>query len=130
AIASDRAIADHDAELEQLTSDPFRAPQSVLARHGHDQLSDLGTEMRPATSGAGLPAPEHTPALPMPAHHGIGCDDAQMLAPAGIEPARQDPEQLVPGVKPGTRWSPSRTGQDSQLMAQQQVLKYKVLARP
>jgi hypothetical protein len=33
----------------------------------------------PATAGAGLPAPEETPALPMPAHDGVGRDEARCL---------------------------------------------------
>src|SRR3979411_337891 len=62
AIAPNRAIANHDAQLEQLASDPLGAPQSVVARHGCDQLPHLGTEMRPSTTGARLPTPEEAPA--------------------------------------------------------------------
>src|SRR5438067_9443925 len=53
-----------------------------------------------------------------------------MLTPAGTEAASQDPEQLVPAAKPSTRSRSSRTGEDSELVAQQQVLKDEVLARP
>ncbi len=31
-----------DTELEQLTSDPFCAPQPVLARHAHDEVGGAG----------------------------------------------------------------------------------------
>ena len=67
-VARDRAVADHDAELEQLAPDPLGAPEPVLARDGRDQLSHFGTETRTAALGAGLPPPEEVPALPMPAH--------------------------------------------------------------
>jgi hypothetical protein len=58
AVAPDRAIADHDAQLEQFASDALGAPQPVLARHGGDQFLDFGTEMRTSASRAGLPTPE------------------------------------------------------------------------
>src|SRR6266700_7252447 len=96
AIASNRAVADHDAQLEELTSDALGAPQPVLARHSPDQVLHLGTQMRTAATRAGLPAPEQAPAPPMPAHNRVGCDEGQMLAPAGTEAASQDPQQLVP----------------------------------
>ena len=41
----------------------------------------------------------------------------------------QDPQQLVPGAKPSTWSGAGRTGQDGELMAQQQVLEHEVLAR-
>ena len=86
--------------------------------------------MRTSTAGTGLPTPEQTPAPTMPTHDRIGCDEGQVLTPAGVESTSEDPQQLVPGVKPGTRSSASRTGEDSELVAQQQVLEYKVLTRP
>src|SRR5437588_1007420 len=86
AVAPNRAIADDDAQLEQPASDPFGTPESVLAGHGHDEVPDLEAEVWPATSGAGLPTPEQTPALPMPTHHRVRRDEAQVLAPAGAEP--------------------------------------------
>jgi hypothetical protein len=128
AVASNRAIADHDAQLERLTPDPFRAPRSVLARHSPDEVLDLGAEPWPAASRAGRPAPEQTPALPMPAHHGVGRDDPQVLTPAGTPPPRQDPEQLVPSAKSRTWSSSSRAGQGGDSMAQEQILEREVLA--
>src|SRR5438128_3926970 len=65
----------------------------------------------------------------MPAHDRVGCHEGQMLAPAGAHAASQDPQQLVPGAKPNTWSGASRTGQDGELMAQQQVLEYEILAR-
>src|SRR6266540_7330536 len=48
AVAADRAAANHDAELEELTTDPLGAPERILASHGGDQLTDLKTHARPA----------------------------------------------------------------------------------
>src|SRR5205823_6358258 len=97
--------------------DPLGAPQPVLARDGRDQLLDVGAERWTATSAAGLPAPEQAPTLPMPAHDRLGCDQEQVLAPAGAESASEDPQQLVPEAKPST-WSASgRAGEHRELMA-------------
>src|ERR671936_628487 len=65
----------------------------------------------------------------MPAHHRVGRHERQVLAPACTEPASEDPEQFVPGTKPSTRPRSSRSGQDGELMAQEQVLEYEVVAR-
>src|SRR6267378_2143450 len=117
AIAPNRAIANHDAQLEQLASDPLGAPQSVVARHGCDQLPHLGTEMRPSTTGARLPTPEEAPALAMPAHHRFGCNEGQMFAPASAALASQNPQQLVRQAKPSMRSVSSRTREHRELMA-------------
>src|SRR5919202_2611707 len=124
AVAPNRAVADDDVQLEQLASDPLAAPEPVVAGHGHDQLLDLRAEMWAAAPGAGLPAPEQAPALPMPAHHRVRGDERQMLAPGGAEPASQDPQHLVPGAEPNPRSSASRPSQDGELVTQQQVLEH------
>ena len=65
----------------------------------------------------------------MPADDRLGRDEAQVLTPAGAEPTSQDPQELVPGTKGSPRPGSSRSGQDGELMAQQQVLDHEVLAR-
>src|SRR5438552_1952558 len=45
AVAPNRAIADDDAQLEQLASNPLSTPQPVLTGHGRDQVLDFGAEM-------------------------------------------------------------------------------------
>src|SRR5919199_6937652 len=51
----------------------------------------------------------------------------RVVAPAGTPPVRQDPEQLVPGAKPGTPSALSRPSQDRELVPQQQVLEHEVV---
>src|SRR5450759_1365698 len=46
-----------DAELEELSPDPLGAPQRVVARHGGDQLADLGSKAKPAAAAARPPGP-------------------------------------------------------------------------
>ena len=65
----------------------------------------------------------------MPADHRVGRDDRSVLAPTDAEPASQEPEQLVPGVKPSPWSGSSRPGQDGELMAQQQVLEHDIVMR-
>ncbi len=96
---------------------------------GHDQLLDLGAEMRTATWRAGLPAPDQTPALSMPARHRVGRDDPEVLTPASAESPGQNPQQLFPGVKPNTPSASSGAGQDGELMTREQVLEGEVFAR-
>src|SRR5205807_6324416 len=121
-----RALADDDAQLEQLASTPLSTPQPVLTGHGRDQVLDFGAEMRAAASRAGFPASEQPPALSLRAHDRLRRHDGQMLAPAGTPPARQGPEQPVPGIKTGTRSGPSGTSQHRELMAQEQGLEHDV----
>src|SRR6266545_6963659 len=128
AITPNRAMADHDAQLQQFASDPLGTPQLVGARHGRGQVPHLGAEMRTAAARAGLPPPERAPALAMPAHNRVGRDERQMLTPAGTPLARQNPHELVPGAEPSTRSGASGPSQDGDLVAQQQVLEDKVLA--
>jgi hypothetical protein len=52
-----------------------------------------------------------------------------MLPPAGTPAASQHPQQLVPGAKPKARSCSSRTGQDRELVPQEQVLEHEILAR-
>src|SRR6266702_4302798 len=99
----------------------------MICRHGRDQIPHLGTEMRTSAAGTGLPTPEQAPALTMPTHDRIGCDEGQVLAPADAESASQDPQQLVPEAKPSTRSASSRPGQHRELMTQEQVLEHQIL---
>src|SRR5439155_16882713 len=99
AMTADRAIADDDAELEELSADALGAPERILARHGGDQFADLSAEARPAESGAGLPAPEQLPGPAMPAHRGVRPDEDEVVAPVRAKPTGQDPEQLVAGAE-------------------------------
>src|SRR6266545_6211312 len=91
AIASNRATADHDAQLQQLASDPFGAPQPVVAGHSRYQVPYLRGEMRASATGGGPPTPEQAPALPMPTDDGVRGDERQVLAPAVTAPTSRGP---------------------------------------
>src|SRR5215472_16642816 len=58
-VASNRAVADRDAQLEQLPSDPLGTSQPVLAGHRHGQLPYLGapvSRQHLAADACGRPA--------------------------------------------------------------------------
>ena len=85
--------------------------------------------MPTATPRARPPTPEQAPGLPVPTHDRVGRHEGQVLTPAGTPSASPDPHELVPSAQPGMRSDPSRSGEDGELMAQQQVLEDEVLAR-
>ena len=119
------------AGCTSLSSSPLMrsVPHSRFTRHGRDQLPHVGAEMRAAAARARLPAPEQAPALSVPAHDRVGRDKGQMRAPAVTPSASQDPQELVPEVKPSTRPGAIGPSQDRKLVAREQVLQHEVLAR-
>jgi hypothetical protein len=51
-VAANRARTGHDAEFEELAADELGAPVRVLAGHGGNQLTSLGTQSRSAQAMA------------------------------------------------------------------------------
>jgi hypothetical protein len=116
----DGALADGDAELEQLAPDPLGAPPGIVARHPRDQLLDLRADAWTADPRARPPPPEQAPAPAVPPHDRLRCDHEQVPAPVAASQAGQQPEQLVAGTQPR---APARgAGQDGELLAQEEVL--------
>jgi hypothetical protein len=122
AVAADRACADGDAELEQLTADALGAPVRVLTRHGGDQRPDLRLQARPSQPAAGTPAPEQAPALAVPAQHGLVPDQEEVASPVPVEAADEKSEKLVSGdgrrLRPCLRDAPLRDRQRPLPLAQ------------
>ena len=67
------------------TADALGAPMRVLARHGGDQLADLGLQPWTSQERAGAPAPEETPAPAVPAQHGLRPDQEQVASPVLVQ---------------------------------------------
>jgi hypothetical protein len=63
--------------------------------------------------------------LSVPTDHGVRSNEHEMVAPPGTDLLGQDPEQLVPPPDLGTR---TRAKGHRQLMAEEDVLDYEVLA--
>jgi len=74
----DAALTDIDAELKQLTVDPWCTPRRILSAHLADQISHLtGNDRSSQLAVPHLTDPEKTKALAMPGHDRFGADDGQ-----------------------------------------------------
>src|SRR5947209_4476092 len=119
-VALDRALGDHQPELQQFAADPLAAPARIVLGHRGDQLAHLGTEPWAADRPACAPAPDELPDLAVPADDALGSDQDQVPAPVTVESADHNPEQLVAGAQP--RSLPGRPRQYRELMTQQEIL--------
>ncbi len=91
-VFADAALTDVDAELEQLTVDPWCTPRRILSAHLADQISQLTGNARSSRLAVRyLPGPEKTKALAMPGHDRFGPDDGQRRAPAAPDAGQPDP---------------------------------------
>jgi len=92
-VFADTALADVDAEFEQLAVDAGRTPTGILPAHRADQISDLARNDRSSRlAAAHLPGPEQAKAGTMPGHDRFGLDDDQHRAPVAPEAGQPDPE--------------------------------------
>src|SRR6202142_2136081 len=114
-VLLDRTLADADAELEQFSTDPLGAPESVRRGHGPDQRGRLRSEARRGAYSA-PPPPESLEAGAVPAKKRLGLDDAQYVPPGrrdGSERDQGDP------VKPSHARPANRALQHGELMSEQ-----------
>jgi hypothetical protein len=73
-------LSDIDAELEQFSMDPRRAPQWIGNAHLVDQPADFERHNRPAATASRLPAPIKPKTRTMPADKGVRLNDRQRIA--------------------------------------------------
>ena len=91
-VFADAALTDVDAELEQLTRDPWCTPTGILSAHLADQISDLtGNDRSSRLAVPYFPGPENTKALAMPGQDRFGLDDGQRRAPSAPDVGEPDP---------------------------------------
>jgi hypothetical protein len=74
-IVLDRPLGHMDPQFEQLSADPFCAPQGVLACHAPNQLDRVVRELRPSTACFALLFPDYLEALTVPAQQCRRLDD-------------------------------------------------------
>ena len=117
-VLGHRSLADLDAELEQLTVDPGRAPERVGAAHLPDQIPNLAIHCWP--SGSRTPSQKQAEALAVPLDDGGRLDQHHHLQTAWPQSVEQDPEQAVDREQP----QPTRllAAKNMQLMTQGEVL--------
>ena len=83
-VLGDGALADVDAQFEQLSVDAWCAPQRVGCRHLPDQLADLwGYPRSTWISPPALPPPVEAKSSSVPTDNRIGLDDIEGVAPVG-----------------------------------------------
>lgn len=79
-ILSHTCLTDIDAELEQLTMDPWFSPQRIGNAYLADQLAYFQQHRRPAATRSRFPTPVGSEPGTVPADYGIRLDDRQRIA--------------------------------------------------
>lgn len=80
-VALDGALADAQAQREQVTADALGAPQAILARHLPDQGHRLRVDLRTLAGGRRAGTPEEPIALTMPAQEDLGLGEQERRRP-------------------------------------------------
>ena len=92
-------LTDVDAELEQFSMDPRRAPQRIGNAHLADQPADLRRHSRPATTASRLPALIRPKTRAMPADNGVRLNDRQSIANSREQLIETNEYQSVDGTE-------------------------------
>src|ERR1039457_6522475 len=121
-------LSNIDAELEQLSMDPRRAPQRIGNAHLADQPADLRRHSRPATTASRLPAPIRPKTRAMPADNGVRLNDRQSIANSREQPIETNEYQSVDDTEGEFLWSSSP--QDVYLLPQRPNLCLERCQRP
>jgi hypothetical protein len=74
-VLGDGRFSHRKAELEQFAMNMRCTPKPIVNAHPPDQRPQFPRDLRPASRGAGFPAPVTTKPSAMPAHHGLWPDD-------------------------------------------------------
>src|SRR5215469_2984276 len=97
-VLGDTALADVDAELEQLAVNARCPPRGILPTHPGNQVSSLaGNRWPSALSPPNLPAPKQAKAHAMPSHNRVRLDDGQRGAPIAPDTGQRNPEEAIHG---------------------------------
>jgi hypothetical protein len=94
-VPLDGALADGDAELEQLAPDPLRSPEPSLARHPLDQGDHVRRDARLPGARGRPPPPDETEPGAVPAQQRRRLHDLQGLAPRPDAAGQEDEERPI-----------------------------------
>ena len=96
------ALGDLEAQHQEFPVNARGPPSGILGYHFEDEYPDLFAHRPPTDSftHAGDQPPIHLKTSTVPAHHGIGRHQDERRFPRRPETMKEDPEQLVGGVKP------------------------------
>src|SRR5258706_3807457 len=92
-------LPDFDAELEQLSMDPRRAPQRIGDAHPADKLAYLRRYSWSATTTSRLPAPIRSETRAMPTDDCIRLDDRQRITSLGKQSIKTNEYQPIKNTK-------------------------------
>src|ERR1019366_7208455 len=104
-ILGQARLTDADAELEQFSMDPRRAPQRIGNAHLADQPADLRRHSRAATTASRLPALIRPKTRAMPADNGVRLNDRQSIANSREQLIETNEYQSVDGTEGDFLWS-------------------------
>jgi hypothetical protein len=119
-VFRDSRLTDLDTELEQLTVDPWRAPERVSEAHLTDQFASCAS-YRPS-SRPRTPTPVEPKALAVPLDHGGGLHQHQHFEATGPHSLEPHPHQPIDVAQPQT--ARSLTIEDRHLMTQRDQLEF------
>ncbi len=98
-------LSDIDAELEQFSMDPRRAPQRIGNAYLADQPTDLQRHSRPAGTASRPPAPIEPKTDAMPADNGVRLNYRQCITNSREQPIETNEYQTVDGTEGEFLWS-------------------------
>jgi hypothetical protein len=104
------AFAHYQAQLQQFSVDPGRAPGGILIRQTSDQCTDLRSNFWSSAARSGSPSPEEPKSRSMPADHRLRLHNYQDLGPSRPDAAQGSPEQSVQLTQPWARPFPLEHG--------------------
>jgi hypothetical protein len=127
-VFRDSRLTNLDAELQQFTMHPRRAPARVRLGHLANQGPDVGGHRRSPEATPTLPGPPQLETASVPRDDGLRLDNDERRPPSGPEAREQDPEPSVRLREP----RPPRAAalQHRQLVSQCQDFELKRGARP
>ncbi len=126
-VALNGGFGDIKAQFQELSVNPWRAPEWVITCHLSDEIDLLLRDLRPARSVSTLPSPEDSEALPMPADESVRFDDPRGVPP-GLEKANEEAqEESVCGPDLELWRGP---GGNLQLLSKEQVFETHLSCRP
>ena len=89
------SFRDANAELQQLTTDPFSSPEPILRCHFLDQRHCLFRYFRLERSCSGFVLPEEPKTLAMPPQERLWLNNQQCLFPGSNHPCEKHQEHAI-----------------------------------
>jgi hypothetical protein len=97
----DRALRDHDSQLQELAMNSRCAPQRIGVGHPGDEGDDVGARARPAHRACRRELrPVSGESTALPSQDGVGSHDHDRVSPPAPELGQEQPEETVGRPEP------------------------------